>query len=130
MGGRKTSENLLSAGVEIKGSLKFSGELTFDGKMDGEIHTDGTLHLGDSSVINGNIRAQIVVVRGKINGNIVANDKIEIKANTEFFGDIRTSKLAMEDGVTFVGKTEISPKKVAPASAPPLLPASGKTRKN
>ena len=75
-------------------------------------------------MINGNINAQTVVVRGKINGNIVANDKIEIKANTELYGDIRASKLAMEEGVTFVGKTEITPKKVGPAPArPPLRPA-------
>ncbi|MCI0540935.1 MAG: polymer-forming cytoskeletal protein [Verrucomicrobiales bacterium] len=122
-GSRKASENVLNSGVEIKGTLRFSGELTFDGKIDGEIQTDGTLHLRDSAVIKGNIHAQIVVVRGKINGNIIANDKIDIKANTELFGDIRASKLAMEEGVTFVGKTEISPKKVRPAAAPPLLPA-------
>ena len=51
--------------------------MTFDGKVDGEIQTDDTLHLGDSAVINGNISAQTVVVRDKINGNIVAKDKIE-----------------------------------------------------
>ena len=65
-----TSKNVLNSDVEIKGNLKFSGELTFDGKLDGEIHTDGILNLGDSAVINGNINAQSVVVRGKINGNI------------------------------------------------------------
>jgi cytoskeletal protein CcmA (bactofilin family) len=64
-----------------------------------------------------------VVVRGKINGNIVAKDKIEIKAKTELFGDIRASKLAIEEGVTFVGKTEVNPNKVAPTTAPPSRPA-------
>ena len=112
-------KNVLNSEVEIKGNLKFSGELTFDGKVDGEIQTDGTLHLGDSAIINGNINAQTVVVRGKINGNIVAKDKIEIKAKTELFGDIRASKLAIEEGVTFVGKTEVNPNKVAPTAVPP-----------
>ncbi len=112
-------KNVLNSEVEIKGNLKFSGELSFDGKVDGEIQTDGTLHLGDSAVINGNINAQTVVVRGKVNGNIVAKDKIEIKAKTELFGDIRASKLAVEEGVTFVGKTEVNPNKVAPTAAPP-----------
>src|SRR5262245_17705896 len=112
-------KNVLNSEVEIKGNLKFSGELTFDGKVDGEIQTDGTLHLGDSAIINGNINAQTVVLRGKINGNIVAKDKIEIKAKTELFGDIRASKLAIEEGVTFVGKTEVNPNKVAPTTVPP-----------
>ena len=113
------SKNVLNSDVEIKGNLKFSGELTFEGKLEGEINTDGTLNLGDSAVVNGSINAASVVVRGKINGNITAKEKIDIKAKTELFGDIRASKLVIEEGVTFVGKTEVNPNKVAP-SAPPL----------
>ena len=113
-----TSKNTLASDVEIKGNLKFSGELNFDGKLEGEIQTDGVLNLGDSAVINGNINAQSVVVRGKNTGNIYAKEKIEIKAKAELFGDIRAAKLAVEEGVTFVGKTEVNPNKVAPTGAP------------
>src|SRR6267142_3183136 len=114
------SKNVLNSDVEIKGNLKFSGELTFEGKIDGEIQTDGTLNLGDGAVINGNINAQNVVVRGKVNGNIVAKEKIDIKTKTELFGDIRAPRLMIEEGVTFVGKSEVNPNKVTPipASAP------------
>lgn len=113
-----TGKNVLTSDVEIKGSLKFSGELTFDGKLEGEIQTDGVLNLGDSATVNGNINAQSVVVRGKVNGNISAKEKIEIKAKTELFGDIRATKLVVEEGVTFVGKTEVNPNKVAPTPSP------------
>src|SRR5258708_2394399 len=112
------SKNVLTSDVEIKGNLKFSGELTFDGKLEGEIQTDGVLNLGDSAVINGNISAQSVIVRGKVTGNIHAKEKIEIKAKTELFGDIRATKLTVEEGVTFVGKTEVNPNKVAPTASP------------
>lgn len=115
------SKNILNSDVEIKGNLKFVGELTFDGKLEGEIQTEGVLHLGDSAVITGNINAQSVIVRGKVNGNIFAKDKIEIKAKTELFGDIRATKLVVEEGVTFVGKTEVNPNKVAP-TPPPVRP--------
>ena len=113
------SKNVLNSDVEIKGNLKFAGELTFEGKLDGEIQTDGTLNLGDGAVINGNINATNVVVRGKINGNVIAKEKIDIKSKTELFGDIRAPKLAIEEGVTFVGKTEVNPNKVAPVPPPP-----------
>jgi cytoskeletal protein CcmA (bactofilin family) len=116
-----TSKNTLASDVEIKGNLKFSGELTFDGKLEGEINTDGVLILGDSAVVNGNVNAQSVVVRGKITGNISAKEKIEIKTKAELFGDIRASKLMVEEGVTFVGKTEVNPNKVAPTA--PARPA-------
>lgn len=110
---------MLSSDVEIKGNLKFTGELTFEGKIDGEIQTEGTLNLGDCATVNGNINAQTVVVRGKVNGNIVAKDKIEIKTKAELFGDIRASKLSVEEGVTFVGKAEVNPNKVSPTPARP-----------
>src|SRR6266699_1883210 len=102
-----TSKNVLNSDVEIKGNLKFSGELTLEGKLEGEVQTDGLLNLGDTAVVNGNINAK---------------EKIEIKAKAELFGDIRATKLVVEEGVTFVGKTEVNPNKVAPIPAPPARP--------
>ena len=117
-----TSKNTLGSDVELKGNIKYSGEMTFEGKLDGEIHTDGTLLLGDSSVVNGALSVGSVVVRGKVNGNITAKDKIEIKAKTELFGDIKAAKLVIEEGVTFVGKTEVNPNKASPTTATPPRP--------
>jgi cytoskeletal protein CcmA (bactofilin family) len=121
-----SSKNVLTSDVEIKGNLKFSGELTFEGKLEGEINSDGTLVLGDTAAINGNINVNSVVVRGKVNGNVIAKDKLELKSKAELFGDIRASKLAIEEGVTFVGKTEVNPNKVAPSPAPrpPAIPTA------
>ena|ERR1051326_1619758 len=121
-GASNAAKNTLTSDVEIKGNLKFTGELTFEGKLDGEIQSEGTLHLGDSAIINGNINAQSVIVRGRVNGNIVAKDKIDIKSKAELFGDIRSSKLVIEEGVTFVGKTEVNPNKVTPMPTPAARP--------
>ena len=112
------SKNVLNSDVEIKGDLKFSGEMTFDGKIEGEIRGDGALMLGESSVVNGNIEAQSAVVRGKINGNIITKEKLEVKGKTELFGDIRASRLSIEEGVTFVGRAEVNPNKLSSTPAP------------
>jgi cytoskeletal protein CcmA (bactofilin family) len=110
-------QNMLSSDVELKGNLRFTGELTFDGKLEGEIVTDGVLSLGDNAVITGNVTVGRIIVRGKVNGTITATDKIEIKAGTELFGDIRACKLTIEEGVTFVGKSEVNPKKAVPPAS-------------
>src|SRR5437762_8368355 len=114
------TKNVLSSDVEIKGNLKFSGELTLEGKLEGEINSDGVLQLGETGSVNGNVNVASVIVRGKINGNVVAKDKIEIKSKAEVFGDVRAAKLVIEEGVTFVGKTEVNPNKVAPSAVPPV----------
>ena len=121
------SKNILNADVEIKGTLKFAGELTFDGKLDGDINSDGVLNLGDSAVVKGNLNVNSVVLRGKVNGNVTAKEKIEIKTKTELFGDIRSPKLVIEEGVTFVGKSEVNPNKVSPSTPP--LPRGGEGSK-
>jgi len=111
------SKNVLNSDVELKGTLKFAGEMTFDGKLEGDINSEGTLNLGDNAVVKGTIDVGTVIVRGKITGNVIAKEKIDIKAKTELFGDIRSSKVAIEEGVTFVGKCEVNPNKVAPTPA-------------
>jgi cytoskeletal protein CcmA (bactofilin family) len=121
------SKNILNSDVELKGTLKFAGELTFDGKLDGDINSDGVLNLGDNAVVKGNLNVNAVVLRGKVNGNVTAKEKIEIKTKAELFGDIRSPKLVIEEGVTFVGKSEVNPNKVSP-SAPPL-PRGGEAGK-
>jgi cytoskeletal protein CcmA (bactofilin family) len=112
-------KNVLSSDVEIKGNLKFTGELQFEGKIEGEITSEGILSLGDTATVNGNINAGTVVVRGKVNGNINAKDKIDIKTKAEIFGDIKSSKLSVEEGVTFVGRAEVNPNKIAPSAPKP-----------
>jgi len=121
------SKNVLNSDVELKGTLRFSGELTFDGKLDGDINSEGSLNLGDNAVVKGNINVNTVVIRGKINGNITAREKIDIKSKTELFGDVRAPKLVIEEGVTFVGKSEVNPNKVSPTPPPP--PTAGEPAK-
>jgi cytoskeletal protein CcmA (bactofilin family) len=113
------SKNVLNADVELQGTLRFSGELTFDGKLDGDINSDGILTLGDNAVVKGNINVSSIVMRGKVTGNVTAKDKIEIKSKTELFGDIRTARLVIEEGVTFVGQSEVNPNKLTPTAPPP-----------
>jgi cytoskeletal protein CcmA (bactofilin family) len=121
------AKNVLNSDVELKGTLKFTGEMTFDGKLEGDIASEGILNLGDNANIKGTIDVGSVVVRGKINGNVIAKDKIDLKARTELFGDIKAAKLVIEEGVTFVGKSEVNPGKVAPTPAP--QPRGGDTAK-
>jgi cytoskeletal protein CcmA (bactofilin family) len=116
------SKNVLNSDVDLKGTLRFNGEMTFDGKIEGDILSEGSLALGDNAVVKGNISVNSVVVRGKITGNVTAKEKIDIKSRTELFGNIKAARLAMEEGVTFVGQTEVNPGKVAPTPPPPAPP--------
>ena len=68
-----TGKNVLSADVEIKGSIKFQNELTIDGKVEGEITSAGILTVGENAEIRGEIKTKSVTVLGKVHGNITVD---------------------------------------------------------
>jgi cytoskeletal protein CcmA (bactofilin family) len=80
-----------------------------DGKLDGDLTCSGDATIGKSSTIKGNLTVNSIVVEGAINGNITAKDRIELKSTARVTGDIRAKRLSVEDGVTFVGKSEVNP---------------------
>ncbi|HEY4780543.1 MAG TPA: polymer-forming cytoskeletal protein [Chthoniobacterales bacterium] len=108
------NKNLLSKDVEIKGSLKFANEFTFDGKIEGEISSgDGILTIGESGDVRGEIKAKSVIVMGKVQGNITVAERCELRSRSALIGDLHASRLIIEEGATFVGKSEVTPNKNA-----------------
>jgi cytoskeletal protein CcmA (bactofilin family) len=101
--------------VEIVGSIKSGKDVRLDGKLSGDLTCGGKATIGQTATIKGNISADSVTVHGQINGNITVKDRIELKATAHLNGDIRAKRLTVEDGVTFVGKSEVNPTS-APAS--------------
>ena len=106
-------KNLLSADVEIKGSIKFTNDLTIDGKVEGEINSAGTLTIGENAEIRGEIKTKSVSVLGKVTGNITVEERCELKNRAVLHGDLKAARLVIEDGATFVGKSEVTPNKIA-----------------
>ena len=107
-------KNLLSADVEIKGSIKFQNELTIDGKVEGDITSAGVLTVGENAEIHAEIKTKSVTVLGKVTGNITVEERCELKARAVLHGDLKAARLVIEEGATFIGKSEVSPNKIAP----------------
>ena len=108
-----TAKNSLPADVEIKGSIKFTSDLSIDGKVEGEIHSEGILTLGENADIRGEIKTKSVTVYGKVHGNITVAEKCELKSRAQLIGDLKAARLIIEEGATFVGKSEVNANKNA-----------------
>ena len=121
-------KNSILSSVEIKGTIRFSKELTFDGTLEGDITSHGgTLIVGSNGKIRGNLQANSVIVKGKVNGNITAENRCELHGGAELTGDLKTARLVLEAGAMFVGKSEVNPSKIpinAPASPKAAAPVS------
>src|SRR5438067_5826461 len=110
-------KDILSSDVEIKGSIKFQKELLIDGKVEGEINSEGVLTIGENANIRGEIKAKAVTVYGKVQGNITVAERCELKAKSTLQGDLKATRLTIEDGATFIGKSEVTTGPV-PAAKP------------
>lgn len=119
------SRNVLSSDVEIKGTVKFTNDLVVDGRIEGEIQSDGNLTVGENARLKAEIKTGTVVVYGKVHGNIIANEKVELKATAEVVGDIKAKVLSIEPGAIFVGKSNVgTPSTPAAAAAKPAAGAA------
>jgi cytoskeletal protein CcmA (bactofilin family) len=98
---------IIAADTEFKGNLAFNGELHINGRYEGSIESEnGTLIIGDQAIVKAQIHAQDIIIKGKVQGNIAATGRVELRGKAQIFGDVRASRLFIEDGVLFVGRSE------------------------
>lgn len=112
-----SQRNILSNDVHIKGTVRFANDLLVDGRIEGEISSEGSLTVAENAHIKAEIKTKSVVVYGKVHGNIIATDRVEIKSSAEMVGDIKGAVLSIEPGAIFVGKSEVGAPSAAPQKA-------------
>ena len=97
---------VLTSDCEFKGALAFSGELELHGRLEGTIESEGgALTVGEQALIKAEIKVNDVLIYGKVQGNIYATGRIELRGKAEVYGDLHSNRLAMDDGVVFVGRS-------------------------
>jgi cytoskeletal protein CcmA (bactofilin family) len=97
----------LGKGVKFNGVMRFKESLKIDGNFTGEISSSGFLHIENGALVSADIRVASLVIGGVVRGNIEATDSVEMLATGKVYGNIRTAKLKIADGVVFDGKSEM-----------------------
>jgi len=100
--------------TEFNGTMKFQDSLKIVGKFKGEIISPGFLYIENGAEVKANIKVGSVIIGGIVKGNVTAKDKLEMLETGKVFGNIRTAKLKIADGVVFEGKCEMikNPEKI------------------
>ena len=106
----RLSENvsaIIQEGCEFKGKLSFEGLVRLGGKFEGEIFTNDILIVEDTAFIKADIQADVVIINGKVVGNVVAKNRIEIFKPAMIKGNLSAPIISMEQGVVFEGSTRM-----------------------
>lgn len=106
--------------VKINGQIFSKEDLYIDGDIEGTVELlENKLTIGPNGKVLATIRAREVVVLGQIQGNVEAGDRLEIRKDARLIGDIKTSRISVEDGAYFKGSIDIvkpEPVKSVPVS--------------
>lgn len=113
-------KTIIAEDIEIVGSVKSASDVQLAGKLNGDLTCNGNAVIGETATVKGNINANSTTVKGQITGNVSVKDRIELSSTARLNGDIRSKRLSVEDGATFVGKSEVNPT----GSAQPRPPES------
>lgn len=103
-----TTINLISNGTDITGDIKSTGDIRIDGSLTGNLNTKGKVVIGQTGKVNGEIVCKNSEISGIIEGRIVVNQLLNLKASSKILGDIVTSKLSIEPGAIFTGTCKMS----------------------
>ncbi len=98
---------LFDKDTEFYGDLTFTKSVQINGYFEGEIISEGFLVVGEGAEIKANIKAKSVIINGTVHGNVEAAVNVEIQEKGKLYGNIRTAKLKIADGVVFEGSCEM-----------------------
>jgi cytoskeletal protein CcmA (bactofilin family) len=103
--------NMIGVGTTIEGNISSSENIRFDGNLVGNLNTKGKVFVGQTGKVTGEIRCKNCEIEGVVDGKIVVEELLSLRAMSKLFGEIRTGKLAIEPGATFTGKCDMGGKK-------------------
>ena len=95
--------------IVICGEVKGKEDLIVDGRVEGTVSlAENRLTIGPNANVAADLSAKDVLVLGRVQGNVVASGRVELRAGCNLEGDIRALRLAVEDNAVFRGKVDLT----------------------
>ena len=133
-GSNQEYPTVLGPDANFKGEMNFEKGLRLMGRFEGKMNTPGRLHIAKEARMQADVDCGALIVEGDVKGNLSANDRIELKSTARYEGDLRASKLTVDEGAVFSGHVTVGPEAVkgpkpgspgAGAGAPPRVGQTG-----
>lgn len=100
--------NLIGNGTKIIGEVNSSGDFRIDGELEGKINCEGKIVIGETGLINGEIRCTEIDISGRMIGQLFVSELATLTNTADFKGEVKAGNLAIEPGAKFSGTSEMS----------------------
>jgi len=105
-------KSIITTATLITGEIHGKGDLTLEGQLNGNIEIDGLLVVGKKGNFNGEASAENMIIEGRIEGQIKASVKIEIRSSGYIQGNIICQQIVIAEGAFLDGKVKTKKGKV------------------
>ena len=102
--------------VTVEGTLSGGEPIRIEGTVRGQIKVTGDLLLGTKGRIEASVHGRNVIVEGTVNGDISADDRVELVASATVDGNIKAPKIIVAEGAKFRGSVDMGSRR--PADVP------------
>jgi cytoskeletal protein CcmA (bactofilin family) len=110
-------DTVLAPDVAFDGRLEFDKPLLVKGRLSGKVVSKSDFYVDEKAVVEADIEAVNVTVRGIVRGNIVATNRVELSATSVLDGDVTAPEVTMETGCRISGICTTTAKKDGDAVA-------------
>jgi cytoskeletal protein CcmA (bactofilin family) len=104
----KGSYSILGEGTVFEGSIEVPHNLRIEGSFKGKIITSEEITISSTGIVHADIKAKSAVVGGKIVGNLMVEDRVELEGNASLIGDLRVKDLVINEGAVFHGNCSMA----------------------
>jgi cytoskeletal protein CcmA (bactofilin family) len=109
--------SVLGPTLFFKGDLSAEEDLLIQGRVEGSITHTQRLTVGPQGTVKANIRAQLIVVEGTVDGDLQAEKSVFVKSTAKVVGNIFAPTVSILEGACFSGNIDMDGKKAAQASS-------------
>jgi cytoskeletal protein CcmA (bactofilin family) len=99
-------ESVIASDLTIEGKIIGSGHVRIAGRFKGDVQVDGNVTLDTGAHLEGQVKAQVVVVGGELLGNIDNAKRVELLEGGVISGDVKAGSLTVAAGSRMRGQVE------------------------
>ena len=94
--------------IKIRGEVSGDEDLLVQGEVEGSVALGKhQVTVGDDGRVKASIAARLVIVEGRVEGDVTAEEQVILRASARVEGDIAAPRVVIEDGARFRGSVDM-----------------------
>lgn len=100
----------IGANISVEGTITGNEAVVVEGSIKGNVKLGGELRIGTKARVEATVHARNIVIEGKLNGDVSADERVELVAGSNVNGNIKAPRIVVAEGASFRGNVDMGSK--------------------